>query len=80
MRDDVKQVLEVCMRINEEGKHTAMFAYQGHTNQIDVRLYVDGWAKGNDPDVENTVYLDHDNAETKVLRLLVKLQEVFQCS
>lgn len=81
MRDDIKKVLEVCMRINEEGKHTVMFGYKGHTNQLDVRLFIGGWVADANPTKEWTaVYLSKDNAETQVLRMLVELQEVFQCS
>ena len=66
-------------RINRDTKHTVFLDFHGHTNQIDLRIYINGWEISKSADIEEKVYLDYTQQEAleglqQMLDILEKLK------
>lgn len=60
------QIMQLCYQINnvetsrdKTGNLPTVFLdFMGHTCQLNIRIYDDGWMSGEDPDFSAHVYLD----------------------
>ena len=50
-------------RINRDTKHTIFWEFHGHTNQVDLRIYKNGWNENANIDCSKTVYLCYTQQE-----------------
>ena len=62
----IAKIIQLCYQINSVETNrettgnlpTVFLDFMGHTCQINVRVYADGWMSGEDPDYSASVYLD----------------------
>lgn len=67
----IAKILQLCYQINsvetnreETGNLPTVFLdFMGHTCQLNIRVYADGWMSGEDPDFSGKVYLDENPAD-----------------
>ena len=54
---------------------TVFLDFMGHTCQINVRVYADGWMSGEDPDFSGKVYLDENpnDVSAELAKLIERL-------
>ena len=79
----ITQIIQLCYQINYEETSreetgtlpTVFLDFMGHTCQLNIRIYDDGWMSGKDPDFSAHVYLDdspHD-VSVKLSKLIERL-------
>lgn len=79
----ITQIIQLCYQINsvetnreETGNLPTVFLdFMGHTCQLNIRIYDDGWMSGEDPDFSAHVYLDdspHDVSD-ELAKLIERL-------
>ena len=75
------EIMQLCYQINSVETNrgttgnlpTVFLDFMGHTCQINVRVYADGWMSGEDPDYSAHVYLDESpNAVSAELAKLIE--------
>lgn len=77
------QIMELCYQINYEETNrektgnlpTVFLDFMGHTCQINVRIYDDGWANRDYPDFSARISLDGcpDDVSTELSKLIERL-------
>lgn len=79
----IAKILQLCYQINNVGTNqeetgnlpTVFLDFMGHTCQLNIRIYDEGWASGENPDFSASVYLDdspHD-VSTELSKLIERL-------
>lgn len=79
----IAKIIQLCYQINYEETNreitgnlpTVFLDFMGHTCQLNIRIYDDGWMSGEDPDFSAHVYLDdspHD-VSAKLAKLIERL-------
>ena len=77
------EIMKLCYQINnvetnreETGNLPTVFLdFMGHTCQLNIRIYDDGWMSGEDPDFSASVYFDdspHDVSD-ELAKLIERL-------
>ena len=79
----IAKIIQLCYQINHEETRrertgnlpTVFLDFMGHTCQINVRIYADGWMSGEDPDFSAHVYLDEspDDVSAELAKLIERL-------
>lgn len=77
----IAKTLQLCYQINHEETNrevtgnlpTVFLDFMGHTCQLNVRIYADGWMSGEDPDYTTTINLDQHSASEKLNVLIERL-------
>ena len=62
----IAKIIQLCYQINNVETNrektgnlpTVFLDFMGHTCQLNIRIYDDGWMSGEDPDFSARVYLD----------------------
>ena len=77
------EIMKLCYQINnvetnreETGNLSTVFLdFMGHTCQINIRIYDDGWMSGEDPDFSAHVYLDEspNDVSAELAKLIERL-------
>ena len=77
------QIMQLCYQINYEETNreitgnlpTVFLDFMGHTCQINIRIYDDGWMNGEDPDYSARVYLDEspNDVSAELAKLIERL-------
>ena len=70
----IAKILQLCYQINHEetcrditgNLPTVFLDFMGHTCQLNIRIYADGWMSGEDPDFSGKVYLDESPNDVSV--------------
>ena len=79
----IAKIIQLCYQINSVKTNrevtgdlpTVFLDFMGHTCQINVRVYADGWISGEDPDFSAHVYLDDspDDVSAELTELIERL-------
>lgn len=79
----IAKIIQLCYQINYEETNrertgnlpTVFLDFMGHTCQLNVRIYADGWMSGEDPDFSGKVYLDEnpDDVSAELAKLIERL-------
>jgi len=79
----IAKIIQLCYQINNVETNrertgnlpTVFLDFMGHTCQINVRVYADGWMSGEDPDFSGKVYLDEnpDDVSDELAKLIERL-------
>lgn len=79
----ITQIIQLCYQINYEETNrgvtgnlpTVFLDFMGHTCQLNVRIYADGWTGKEDPDYSASVYLDDspDYVSANLTQLIERL-------
>ena len=79
----IAKIVQLCYQINstptrrvETGNLPTVFLdFMGHTCQINIRIYDDGWMSGEDPDFSAHVYLDEspNDVSAELAKLIERL-------
>ena len=79
----IAKIVQLCYQINSVETQrevtgnlpTVFLDFMGHTCQLNIRIYDDGWMSGEDPDFSVCVYLDDssDDVSTKLSKLIERL-------
>lgn len=84
----IAKILQLCYQINNEETNrevtgnlpTVFLDFMGHTCQLNVRIYADGWISGGKPDFSAHVYLDDspDDVSAELAELIERLGVVLK--
>ena len=79
----IAKIIQLCYQINSVSTSrdktgnlpTAFLDFMGHTCQLNVRIYDDGWMNGEDPDFSGKVYLDENpnDVSAELAKLIERL-------
>ena len=81
----IAQIIQLCYQINHEETNrettgnlpTVFLDFMGHTCQLSVRIYDEGWASNEGPDYSVTIYLceapDKRDASAELSKLIERL-------
>ena len=77
----IAKIIQLCYQINYEETNreitgnlpTVFLDFMGHTCQLNIRIYDDGWMSGEDPDYSATIHLDLSGASEKLHDLIERL-------
>lgn len=81
----IAKIVQLCYQINSVETQrevtgnlpTVFLDFMGHTCQLNIRIYDDGWMSGEDPDYSVTIYLceapDKRDASTELSKLIERL-------
>lgn len=82
MNELVLEIMKIALEKNKEHKNTIFVDYCGHTDQIQVRVYRNGWNADDDPDYNAIAYLSgiYDDKKNRediqgILKYLKKLED-----
>ncbi len=82
MNELVLEIMKIALEKNKEHKNTIFVDYHGHTDQIQVRVYRNGWNADDDPDYNAIAYLSgiYDDKKDRediqgILKYLKKLED-----
>lgn len=64
----VGRMSQMSSDINLANKHTVFFNDYGHIKQVEVRIFVGGWAKDRNADIYKTAYYDMDHYDSEYER------------
>ena len=77
------EIMKLCYQINNVETNrektgnlpTVFLDFMGHTCQLNIRIYADGWMSGEDPDFSGTVYLDENpnDVSAELAKLIERL-------
>jgi len=77
------EIMKLCYQINNVETNreltgnlpTVFLDFMGHTCQLNIRIYDDGWMSGEDPDFSGKVYLDEnpDDVSDELAKLIERL-------
>lgn len=56
--DQCKEVMELLFEFQNDGNGTVFFEISGHTQQVNVRIYLPQWTPYSDPVFKDYLYLD----------------------
>ena len=81
--EQIAKIIQLCYQINsvetnqeETGNLPTVFLdFMGHTCQLNIRIYDEGWASGENPDFSACVYLDKslNDVSTELSKLIERL-------
>ena len=79
----IAKIIQLCYQINHEETSrdetgdlpTVFLDFMGHTCQLNIRIYDEGWASGENPDFSASVYLDDspNDVSTELSKLIERL-------
>lgn len=79
----IAKIVQLCYQINHVETNrdktgnlpTVFLDFMGHTCQLNIRIYDDGWMSGEDPDFSGKVYLDEnpDDVSAELAKLIERL-------
>ncbi len=75
MLNQMKRVLELCVKISTKTKADCFFNYSPHCNVYCVTLYREGWYEGADAEwIDMTTHCEAHNMD----RTIVRLKEIYK--
>ena len=65
------QIFFLTLDVTKESKNDVFLNYSGHINELDIRVYFNGWKEKKPWDYRKVIYLDGelDNIETIIEKL-----------
>lgn len=73
-------LLQICflsLDITKKSKSDVFLNYSGHTNQFDIKIYINGWEKEKEWDYEEVIYLDEKlNSVEITIRKLWEIKQL----
>lgn len=72
----ILNISELVTEINLAEKHHAFLNHYGHTQEVEVRIYLGGWEKGKECDYSLNAYYTNADYETSLVNIIKILEEV----
>ena len=82
IKEKVMKIMDLALEINSREKNTVFVDFSGHTNEICVHAYENGWehwvktGEGRKKLNESYLYLDSDDCVKKLDNLIEKLKKM----
>ena len=70
----LKEIASLCYKLKTQLGYDAFFDFSPHCNSITVRVFEGEWSSNNDVDWLGQCYLDWDDADEKLERIIEKLE------
>ena len=75
-KEKVLKIMELGLEVNKKIKNSFFMSYFGHTNGISVEIYYCGWEVLKSAVYTENVFLDLENADEKINKIIKKLEEL----
>nr|DAI08900.1 MAG TPA: hypothetical protein [Caudoviricetes sp.] len=75
-KEKVLKIMELGLEVNKKIKNSFFMSYFGHTNSINIEIYYCGWEVLKSAVYTENVFLDLENADEKINKIIKKLEEL----
>ncbi len=76
MEELLQKIILKAYEVNENTEHTVFVSFSGHVKWIEINIYLNGWKKNKEKDIELIAYLYEDKAIEQLKNILKKLEEL----
>ena len=76
MKEKVLKIMELGLEANRKIKKSFFMSYFGHSDGISIEIYYDGWEVSKSADYSENIFLDLENADEKINKIIKKLEEL----
>lgn len=76
MGELLQKIILKAYKVNENTEHTVFVDFSGHVKWIEINIYLNGWKKNKEKDIELIAYLYEDKAIEQLKNILKKLEEL----
>ena len=75
MNKKIHKIMDLCFEAKTRG-HDCFLDYSGHVDSLKFRSYLFGWNEATDSHYSTAIYLNHQNTDAKLDKVIVYLEEI----
>lgn len=76
MEELLQKIILKVYQLNKDTKHSVFLEFYGHTNELQVSYYKDGWKLCENPSYRKEISLDEENTSIELEQILKDLNEL----